>query len=672
MFKAARLSKVLIIGPKSEFHWTSDTLHKLKLVHIDDFTDSVGGMNIGQPLDGSQTLSKNLIKVRRSISTLNIEKVDFPPHKRLTSEVSTFISEDYPKIARDSDKLVARQEELSSSIEETSSILGAIQPLSGLAKGARFDIESLKTVTGYCKKNISTTLRNISSDVKIQSMSKKVDGRKTNLLLIYYPKQNEKTLLEILELANFQKLNIPAFTGSVGQRVNNLEALMEKSRKELEDIDIRISDLRKQVGENLLAAEEFLSDGVEKAELPLRCATTDNFFTIEGWVKEKDSQKLKSHMEKLSQGKVTVQILGKNEVEDKDTPVLLKHTKPVSQFQYLVNMYSAPNFKEIDPTLILALIFPVFFGLMIGDLGYGIVLMILGFIMKKKPFFGIGGPAVGNIIILAGFASSIFGAFMFADMFGIPFHEHIAGEITWQNLTGYNYPIHAMVGKLGSQHVIQLLVFSIIVGFVHMSMALIFGMVNSTAHRDPKRLISRIAWLLVLISIFILAMNQAQNTELGEWVTHNLMFNIQENCMDIMGIAIPYSTLVLGVLGLILAVITDGPFAIMESLSMLTNLISYTRLAAVGISKAGLAFAVNIIFIEMLMPDNIILFAIWLILFALTELFLIVLLGALSVGIQALRLHYVEFFMKFYEGGGEPFQPFGPRDIYTKAEVMKV
>ena len=142
--------------------------------------------------------------------------------------------------------------------------------------------------------------------------------------------------------------------------------------------------------------------------------------------------------------------------------------------------------------------------------------------------------------------------------------------------------------------------------------------------------------------------------------------------MNVEGIFVPYATLALGVIGLILAVLTEGLFAIMESLSMLTNLISYTRLAAVGISKAGLAFALNIIFIDMLMPSNPILFILWLIAFALAELLLIVLLGALSVGIQALRLHYVEFFMKFYEGGGEPFKPFGPISRYSRAEVIKL
>ena len=672
MFKAAKLSKVLIIGPKSEIGWTSRTLHGLNMFHVDDFTDSTGGMSIGEPLEGSQDISRKLISIRRSISTLAIDPLDFPPDGRPINDINTFISKEFPKVESDGDAFVAQRTKLESSIDETTTVLKAIKPIIALSKGARFDMESLNTMAGYCRKDITPTLQKISPDVKVQSIRKKVDKKKTNLILVYYPKKVEKTLTEILELADFQRINVPAFKGNVGQRVSNLELQLSKSKKELEGVTKRISELKDQYGKKILASEEYLSNEVEKAELPLRCATTDNFFTIEGWVREKDSQKLKSTIEKSSQGKVSVQILAKEEVEGKEAPVLLKHTKPVRQYQYLVDMYSPPNFKEVDPTLILAIIFPVFFGLMIGDLGYGIVLMILGFIMKKKPFFGVGGPAVGNIIILAGFASSIFGAFMFADLFGIPFHEHIVGEITWQSLTGYNYPIHSIVGKLDSHSVITLLVFSIIVGFVHMSLALIFGMVNSAAHKDAKHFGSRIAWLLILFAIFILAMNQAQYTELGEWVTHNLMFNVQEAGMDVMGILVPYSTLVLGVIGLILAIITEGPFAIMESLSMLTNLISYTRLAAVGISKAGLAFALNIIFIDMLMPNNIVLLIFWLIGFAIAELLLIVLLGALSVGIQALRLHYVEFFMKFYEGGGEPFTPFGPRNAYTKSEVITI
>ncbi len=672
MFKAAKLSKVLIIGPKSEIGWTSRTLHGLNMFHVDDFTDSTGGMSIGEPLEGSQNISRKLISVRRAISTLAIDQLDFPPDGRPINDIKTFISKEFSKVESDGDALVAQRTKLESSIDETTTVLKAIKPIIALSKNARFDMESLNTMAGYCRKDITATLQKISPDVKIQSIRKKIDKKKTNLILVYYPKKVEKTLTEILELADFQRINVPAFKGNVGQRVSNLELQLSKSKKELEDVTKRISELKDQYGKKILASEEYLSNEVEKAELPLRCATTDNFFTIEGWVREKDSQKLKSTIEKSSQGKVSVQILAKEEVEGKETPVLLKHTKPVRQYQYLVNMYSPPNFKEIDPTLILAIIFPVFFGLMIGDIGYGIVLMILGFMMKKKPLFGVGGNAVGNILMLAGLASAIFGAFIFGDLFGIPFHEHIAGEITWLSLIGYDYPIHSIVGKLDSHSVIQLLVFSVIVGFVHMTLALVFGMMNSITHKDPKHLASRIAWLLILTSIFILAMNQAQYTELGEWFTHNFMFNIQEAGMNVEGIFVPYATLALGVLGLILAVLTEGLFAIMESLSMLTNLISYTRLAAVGISKAGLAFALNIIFIDMLMPSNPILFILWLIGFALAELLLIVLLGALSVGIQALRLHYVEFFMKFYEGGGEPFTPFGPRNAYTKSEVIRL
>ncbi len=665
MFRSARLKKAMIVGPKTELRITSETLHALRLIHIDNFSTEAGGMAIGEPLDGVQELSKTLLKVRRALNHLEISPLDVHPRSLPVKDIKSFISNDFGRLETEIDGLVTEKEELSRKTEEMSELLESIAPIMEISGDARFDIGTLGVVAGYCRKDLSATLLKMSPDMKVQSIKKKVGGRKTNMYLIYFPRKVEKTLLEILALAEFQKLNIPAFHGSVDEMVKKLRKDISTSNLALEKINEHISDIKDREGHRLLAAEEVLADDVEKAELPLRCATTDNFFTIEGWIKASDAGRLTQTIESRTYGKVTVQILDEEEVGE-NAPVLLKHTPPVRHFYYMVKMYSTPNFKEIDPTLFLALIFPVFFGLMVGDLGYGIVLMIMGQLMKKRPIFGIGGNAVGNILLVSGFASAVFGAFVFTDMFGIPFHRHIADEMTWETLLGIEYPINSMVGKLDSHSVITLLVFSVIVGFVHMTIALAIGMFNSLTHRDAKHIISRVGWLLLLTAIFILAMNQAQNTALGEWVTQNLMFNVQETGLDFMGIVIPYMTIVLGIAGIALAVVTEGLFAIMESISMLTNLISYTRLAAVGISKAGLAFAMNIIFIDMIMPHGPVMFVMGLAGFIVAELLLIVLLGTLSVGIQALRLHYVEFFMKFYEGGGKPFKAFGPRNVYAR------
>ncbi|MCK5397429.1 MAG: hypothetical protein KAJ33_04195, partial [Thermoplasmata archaeon] len=234
MFKAAKLSKVLIIGPKSEMSWTSKTLHELNMVHVDDFVDSTGGMSIGEPLEGSREISRTLIGIRRSISTLDIDQVDFIPDMRPIYEIKSFISKEFSKVEEDGDALVAQRDKLDASIDEMATILKAINPIISLSKEARFDMESLNTIAGYCRKDITATLQKISPNVKVQSVRKKIDNKKTNLILVYYPKKVEKTLTELLELADFQKIDVPAFEGSVGQRVSSLELQLSKSKKELE------------------------------------------------------------------------------------------------------------------------------------------------------------------------------------------------------------------------------------------------------------------------------------------------------------------------------------------------------------------------------------------------------------------------------------------------------
>jgi V/A-type H+-transporting ATPase subunit I len=142
------------------------------------------------------------------------------------------------------------------------------------------------------------------------------------------------------------------------------------------------------------------------------------------------------------------------------------------------------------------------------------------------------------------------------------------------------------------------------------------------------------------------------------------MFDIQRYAILFKGIPLPYATIAAGAVGLVLVVVAEGPFAIIESMSIVTNLISYSRLAAVGVAKAGLALSLNIIFITMIMPMGPVFVIVGIIGLAVSQFFIVILLGALSAGIQSLRLHYVEFFMKFYRGDGKAFRPFGPVNRY--------
>jgi V/A-type H+-transporting ATPase subunit I len=658
MLRAARLSKVMIIGPKSEWKPTIERLHSLKLLHVDEFVDSVGGMSIGEPLEGTDKLSRQLVKTRRTMSLLDLSHEGVPPGRVSLEEAQEFVSSELAGVEKAATDLVKKREELAAKVEDIEGLKVALQPLARFPKGTRFDLESVEAVAGRCKKDLSQTLERISPTVRIEHVKMK----KHHLLLVYYPEDVGEKVRDILDLAKFEYFDIPDFKGNVHDRLKKVEGELELGRKTLKEVETALARLMDEKAGLLLAAEEYLADEVEKAELPLLCATTDNLFTIEGWVKKADAQRLRDGLEKPLGGRVTVQVLDDSEV-DEESPVLLRHTKPVRPFKYLIDMYSTPNFKEIDPTLILAIIFPLFFGLMIGDLGYGIILVIMGLILKRRSVFGIGGNAVGNIIILGGIAAIIFGSLLFGDMFGVPFHAH-GGEMDWASF-GVHIPYHAPVGKLDAHSVITLLVLSVTAGFLHMGLGLIFGLVNSARHKDLRHVASRVGWLLLLVGIYLLAMNLAQDTELGRWICRHLLFDLQANSVLLSGIEVPWLTVYLLIPGLLILICTEGGFAIIESLGMLTNIISYTRLAAVGVAKAALALAINSIFIDMVFPIGLHGMVLGIVFIAVGQFFIVVLLGTLSAGIQAIRLNYVEFFMKFYEGNGRAFKPFGATNRYA-------
>ena len=117
-----------------------------------------------------------------------------------------------------------------------------------------------------------------------------------------------------------------------------------------------------------------------------------------------------------------------------------------------------------------------------------------------------------------------------------------------------------------------------------------------------------------------------------------------------------YIGLALMIPGLIVAYIGEGGGAILELPSLLSNILSYTRLAAIGMSKAGMALAFNMIAIEMLAPEGGVMIIFAILVFMVGHLTILVL-AVISAGLHSVRLHYVELFTKFYVGGGMKFSP---------------
>jgi V/A-type H+-transporting ATPase subunit I len=222
----------------------------------------------------------------------------------------------------------------------------------------------------------------------------------------------------------------------------------------------------------------------------------------------------------------------------------------------------------------------------------------------------------------------------------------------------------------------QLLVISIIAGFLHLGLGLLIGVLVERKH-NRKHALTKVGLLFVLTALALLIFVMADWT-IGQWLKPlkgsvvapflwNYLIPSVKAGISFGGLLVPYVTIILGILGIVLIIIVAGGFGLVEVLEVTSHLMSYTRLAAICVAKAAMAFAFNMIGLGLILSGNIVVGILGVILLIFMQL-MVFALGALSSGIQAVRLHYVEFFMKFYKGEGVRFNPFRYIRKYTTTE----
>lgn len=316
-------------------------------------------------------------------------------------------------------------------------------------------------------------------------------------------------------------------------------------------------------------------------------------------------------------------------------PTKLKNNPLFRSFQDIVAMYSLPSYGEIDPSSIVAISFILFFGLMFGDVGHGIMIFIGSMLLVRR---GIMRRSLGTVMKMAS-VSSIFFGLMYGSIFGI---EGIIPEFWLKPMDDVN----------------TLLAVSIGIGIFTISVGLVLNMVKQYRARDFGRLLfdgQGLAGLALYWTLCALGMIYITGSPVSER-TANFMW---------LGIGVLIVVMILRdiLARYLLRQKGDGEsvvlnfFEIMHSLmSFVSNTASFVRLAAFALNHVGLSLAV-IMLAEMVhsLPGGIVMKGIILVIGNI----IIVCLEGLIVFIQTLRLEYYEFFGKFYKGGGSAFKPVG-------------
>jgi V/A-type H+/Na+-transporting ATPase subunit I len=369
------------------------------------------------------------------------------------------------------------------------------------------------------------------------------------------------------------------------------------------------------------AARRRLIGDIEQLEAVARAGVTDRAFVITGWAPSERVPELRSELEHAAAGQLVVdEVATPRAIEP---PVLMRNRKLARPFEFLVRFLDLPRPGSLDPTVLMALFLPLMVGVMVGDLVYGMLLLVIALVVRRR--FAGDSPAVRDLsrVFVAGA--------VWAMIFGALFGEAL-GDV------GHKLGLPALwFYRGGPDAVTTLLVFSLALGVAHVVLGQVLGLWQSASARRHVELINRSGSLLALGSVLALAgiaADRLPGATAGTLLAGG-------------GMAVGLVLLMVGrgALGFVM-----GP---LEFVGTLGNVLSYLRLAAVGLASTYLAMVAN----ELSVVGSI-----WFGVFV--GIFFHVLnlgLASFSPMIQALRLHYVEFFSKFYEGGGRPFRPFGAR-----------
>ncbi|HUR61452.1 MAG TPA: hypothetical protein VM286_03705 [Candidatus Thermoplasmatota archaeon] len=721
------MRRLLIGGHQSHLEAVIDTLHAEGVLHIEDYADPTHTTQIGTPLEAGDKASELLVQVRGLQKALGAHGVAAPAGSDAGAAAQTLHAAE--AASRAPLELASRVTAQQQALEAEATALRPLEPLD-FELSAVAGLRSVKVYAGTCRTDPTAAVQRAGVAHELQV----APGPAGLATLLIVGSAHAPTADKVLAEHGFAAAALPpASSGTPRQRLAAIASGQQAAAAQAAAVAQERAQLASQWGPRLAAAELALAAQVEKTQAPLRFGVTQTTFHIEGWVPRSQVARVQAALDQRFGTKLYVEDLGDapreaihggtgaahdphahdgqahggpgshgtgtggddahGEHHDDplaEPPIHLENKGLARPYEYMLGLLGKPRYREIDPTKLMLVFFPLFFGLMVGDFLVGLVIMGVGFFLKRNYVFGIGGPAVGRALVMGGFMATLVGLFVFGEALAIHFVAPEPGEMSWESILGLHIPYadqaHGLLFKTGHApleavpalathaeeaahspgiagmlephaehhlsvngwfnlgyyskiHDIQaLLLWSVIIGLLHLVLGFAIGVRNVyVAHGAKLAVQEKLAWLTLIAGAFL---------AIGGLMAHSTLM-----WAGLLVVLVSVALLWAGAQH----VLGAGFIAVLEVFGLVGNLLSYTRLAAIGASKAGMALAFSALGFQ-LAGGGALGWGIYLLGFV-----LITVLAILSGGLQALRLQFVEFFGKFYTGGGRPYVPFGRR-----------
>ncbi|WP_331234541.1 V-type ATP synthase subunit I [Natronorarus salvus] len=727
MLRPEQMSKVSVVGSTAVMERVIETVHDLRLVHLADYDDSWEDFSPGTPIEGSESLSEQLVTVRSIESILDVEEEDAGP-SRVIDEGD--LDDEIERTRTRVNELDDRRADLREELRRVEDRISSVRPFARLG----IDLDLLSGYdsidTGVYRARPAEVEAALAESEEVEEFETFSEG---DVVAVFATPGREGVIADALVGVEVSALSVPEAETSPGAYVEELEHRRHQLDSKLTGVENELEEVKLDVAGFLLAVEEQLTIDVQKKEVPLSFATTERSFVAEGWVPTERYPELEVALTDAVGDRVVVEELermdydghaesvaapeggtigeptgtpaatdgGKRKREarpdggeettmhDEKPPVVLDNPGTAKPFELLVNLVGKPKYTELDPTLLVFLTYPLAFGFMIGDIGYGLLYVAMGAFLLRYDSEAM--QALGWIAVWAGAFTTLFG-YLYDDVFGVHMADVGLGFL----------PLAGVLtkGLQTTEWALLWIVVSMLFGIVHLNIGLIMGFINEMGHGAKAAVLERGSWILLMNGLFAWIFSLHLVGEKPEFLvgTESVLYEFLgfAGLPEVVGLV----GLAAAAVGFVMVGVGEGAAGLAETPAWaFGHVLSYLRMVAVLLAKGGMAFAVNVLVFGSY-PDNgyvyfglpgtgvadpanadfpglvwigvesgsILVLAVAVVaaiaVFVLGHI-LVLLLGITAAGIQMIRLEYVEFFQKFYEGGGEEYEPFGYERTHT-------
>jgi V/A-type H+-transporting ATPase subunit I len=448
-------------------------------------------------------------------------------------------------------------------------------------------------------------------------------------------KENSQEVHKFLRNLEFEGVSFAGIKGIAAKLIEENREKFTKVEEELAHAHKKAKDL----SDSLLDLEimaDYYRNALIKHKAQMTSPQSEKVFLYEGWVKKNDLAKLKKIVKQFDASSLTEIAIKK----DEDVPVEIENPKYLRPFETVTRLYGMPSSTSVDPTPFLAPFFAVFLGLCVSDVGYGLMLAVAFWWLSKK--LQAGKQAI-MLFLICSFTTILAGLIT-----GSWFADTITALIpqsgkTFSILNGVREKF-LLIDPISQP--INFIILTLALGYFQMMFGFCIAMVRNLMQKNfVAAICDQLVWLIFFNNFLVIA--AIKMGKLPAWA---------------MPISIAVA-IICAIMILLFAVregswgsrIGMGAFSLFSAVFFLGDTLSYVRLMALGMVGAGFGMAINVL-VKMLMDIPYIGFIAGALLFVVGHTFNVAL-SLLGAFVHSMRLQFIEFFPKFFSGGGTDFRP---------------